>query len=45
MQPIIVGLLVVIDEREDASEKNEENIKEVDEGFTSMKGNLDILKN
>ena len=40
-----MGILVVFDHRKDTGKGNENNIEEVNDGFTSMKGNSDILKN
>ena len=42
MQPITAEMLVVLDHSDDAGEGNEENIEEVKESFTSMRGNLSI---
>lgn len=36
------GMLVFLDHSEDIGEENEGNIKKVNEGFISMKGNLSI---
>ena len=41
---IFVGKLVVLSRYEDVNEKKEDNIKEVNEDFVSMKGNLSNLK-
>ena len=43
MQPIAVRILSVLDHREDTDDGNEGNIKEVKEGFITMKGNLGIF--
>lgn len=42
MQLIVMGTLIAFDHREKTSEENEENIKEANKSFISMKGNLDI---
>ena len=42
MQPITVGILVVLDHHEDTGERNEKNIEEVNESFITMKGSLGI---
>ena len=42
MQPIAVGILGVLDRREDTGEGNEENIEELNESFITMKGDLGI---
>ena len=44
MQPIAIEILGVLDHRKDTSDGNEENVEEVNEIFTTMKGNLGISK-
>ena len=45
MQPIIAGLLVVLDHREAPDEKNGENIEKVNESFILMNVTLGLLRN
>ena len=44
MQPMTVGILIVLNHRMDAGERNEEDIEEVNKNFTPMKDNFDVLK-
>ena len=44
MQPIVAGMLVVLGDSEDVGKGNEESAEELNKGFISIKGNLDILK-
>ena len=42
MQPIAVGILSVLDYRDDTGEENEKNIEEVNENLITMKASLGI---
>ena len=42
MQTIVMGILGVLDHRENTGEGNEENIEGVNESFITMKVNLGI---
>lgn len=44
MQPIVVGMLVVLDHHVAAGEENEENIGGLKEDFILMKSNMGSLK-